>query len=74
MDVGLGSNLAMTVLDVMFSFVIDIDLADNFDDFLTLNYSFFKSSWTDACEVVVTTKNRIHCWRTLYYVTTQYIV
>ena len=47
-----------------------MNLADNFDAFLTsdVNPSFSESSFPGACEVVVTTKTRIHCKRALYYV------
>ena len=49
-----------------------MDLADNFDAFLTsdVNPSFSESSFPRACdcEVVFITKTRIHCKRALYYV------
>ena len=53
MDPGLGNNhdSKREVLDLMFSFVMD--LADNFDAFLTskVNPSFSKTSCPGACEV-----------------------
>ena len=47
-----------------------MDLADNFNAFPTseVKPSCPKSSFPGACEVVVTTKTRIHCRRALYYV------
>ena len=50
-----------------------MDSADNFNAFSIseVNPGCFKSSFPGACEVVVTTKTRIHCKRALYYVITQ---
>ena len=73
MDPGLGSNhdSKREVLGVMFSSVMD--LADNFDAFLTskVNSSFSKTSFPGAFEFVITTKIKIHHARPRYHVITQ---
>ena len=52
-----------------------MDLSDNFNAFRIseVNSNCFKRSFQGACEVVVTTKTRIHYKRALYYFITQMV-
>ena len=52
-----------------------MDLAGNFNGFRIseVNSGRCKSSFQGACEVVVTTKTKMHWKRALYYVITQMV-